>query len=123
MLTHILVPILPDYLTQLDNEVKSYDKPIQHGNQYIPNVFSVFSDIVSKGNQSIGDGVAKDPLWDRIKLNDENSSVGILLATKALVQLIATPFVKSLINSFGYSVTITLGTFVLFLASFGLYFF
>lgn len=61
--------------------------------------------------------VTTDKLWNDNRLNDENSAVGILLATKALVQLIATPFVKNLINSFGYRIPTVFGTFVLFLAS------
>lgn len=70
---------------------------------------------------TVGFVIDTDPLWNPMDINDENSSVGILLATKALVQLIATPIVKSLINTFGYSISLTLGTFVLSLASFGLY--
>lgn len=61
--------------------------------------------------------VAKNKLWNDNKLNDENGAVGILLATKALIQLVSTPFVKSLSNSLGYRIPIVLGTFVLFLAS------
>lgn len=61
--------------------------------------------------------VVQDKLWSDNQLNEENGAVGILLATKALMQLLSTPFVKSLSNSFGYRITIALGTFVLFLAS------
>lgn len=64
--------------------------------------------------------VAKDKLWNDSKLNEENGAVGILLATKALVQLIATPIVRHLINNYGYSKPIVLGTFVLFFASFSM---
>lgn len=51
------------------------------------------------------------------QLNDENSAVGILLAAKALVQLIVTPFMTSLINSYGYRIPTAFGTFMLFVAS------
>lgn len=61
--------------------------------------------------------VVHDKLWNDNKLNDKNGAVGILLATKALIQLIATPFVKSLSNSFGYRIPTVIGTFVLFSAS------
>lgn len=113
------MPILPDYLSQLDNQTQSHDEPLQSENQHHPTVVSGYPNGLATSND---DEVASNPLWNRIKLNDENSSVGILLATKALVQLIATPLVKKLINSYGYSVTIILGTFVLFVASFGRYF-
>lgn len=61
--------------------------------------------------------VSTDKLWNDNRLNDENGAIGILLATKALVQLIATPFIRNLINLFGYRVPTVFGTFVLFLAS------
>lgn len=61
--------------------------------------------------------VVQDKLWSNTQLNDENGAVGILLATKALMQLISTPFVKMLSNSLGYRIPTVLGTFVLFLAS------
>lgn len=61
--------------------------------------------------------VVQDKLWNDNKLNDENGAVGILLATKALMQLISTPFVKTLSNSLGYRIPTVLGTFVLLLAS------
>lgn len=69
-------------------------------------------------NTSFAFDVANDKLWTNIKLNDENSAVGILLAVKALVQLIMTPFVTSLINSYGYRIPTAFGTFMLFMASF-----
>lgn len=65
--------------------------------------------------------VVQDKLWNDNKLNDENGAVGILLATKALMQLISTPFVKTLSNSFGYRIPTVLGTFVLLLASMSTY--
>lgn len=65
--------------------------------------------------------VVRDKLWNDDKLNEENGAVGILLATKALMQLISTPFVKSLSNSFGYRIPTVIGTFVLFLASMSMY--
>lgn len=115
----IAVPILPDYLSQLDNQTRSHDRTNHTENQ---NVSSEFSNRMVIVNQTtVGYIIDTDQLWNPMDINDENSSVGILLATKALVQLIATPIVKNLINSFGYSISLTLGTFVLSLASFGLY--
>lgn len=61
--------------------------------------------------------VKSDNLWMDNKLNDENGAVGVLLATKALIQMLSTPFVKSLTNSLGYRIPTVFGTFVLFLAS------
>ena len=65
--------------------------------------------------------VVQEKLWSNTKLNEENGAVGILLATKALMQLISTPFVKMLSNSYGYRIPTVLGTFVLLLASLSTY--
>lgn len=65
--------------------------------------------------------VVRDKLWNDNNLNNENGAVGILLATKALVQLVSTPIVKSMSNSFGYRIPTVIGTFVLFLASLSMY--
>lgn len=65
--------------------------------------------------------VVRDKLWNDNNLNDENGAVGILLATKALIQLVSTPIVKSMSNSFGYRIPTVVGTFVLFLASLSMY--
>lgn len=65
--------------------------------------------------------IVQDKLWSNTKLNEENGSVGILLATKALMQLLSTPFVKMLSNTLGYRIPTVLGTFVLFLASLSMY--
>lgn len=61
--------------------------------------------------------VKSDKLWNDNKLSEENGAVGVLLATKALIQMLSTPFVKSLTNSFGYRIPTVFGTFILFLAS------
>lgn len=78
------------------------------------------NDTAAAANNSFAFDVASDKLWTNNKLNDENSAVGILLAVKALVQLIMTPFVTSLINSYGYRIPTAFGTFMLFMASFSM---
>lgn len=76
-------------------------------------------------NETLSDNfhfdITRDKLWNDNKLNEENGAVGILLATKALMQLISTPFVKSLSNRYGYRIPTVLGTFVLLLASLRMY--
>lgn len=85
----------------------------------------MFGDEAPSLNQTLDQNfhfdVAHAKLWNGNKLNEENSAVGILLATKAFVQLIMTPVIKTLINSYGYRIPTVLGTFVLFLASFSKY--
>lgn len=57
------------------------------------------------------DGVVKT------NFSDENSSIGILLAMKALIQLIVTPVVGNLTLRWGYRSLVIFGTFCLFIAS------
>lgn len=52
-------------------------------------------------------------------LASENSSIGILLAMKALVQLIFNPIVGNLSTKYGYRLPIVLGTFFLLISSLG----
>lgn len=56
-----------------------------------------------------------------LNIEDENESIAILLATKALVQLIFNPIVGSLSLKFGYKVLIFFGTFNILIASLGEY--
>ncbi|XP_017480971.1 PREDICTED: synaptic vesicular amine transporter-like [Rhagoletis zephyria] len=50
-------------------------------------------------------------------LTSENSSIGILLSMKALVQLIFNPIVGNMTTKFGYRLPIVAGTFLLLLSS------
>lgn len=52
-------------------------------------------------------------------LSGENGSIGMLLATKALIQLLVTPFVGRLTLQLGYRIPIVFGTFCLLIASLG----
>lgn len=117
----ISVPILPDYLSQIDHEFESLQDSLKYKNLYLHYMSTMFEENTNVQNATLPENfhfdVAKNKLWNDNKLNDENGAVGILLATKALIQLVSTPFVKSLSNSLGYRIPIVLGTFVLFLAS------
>lgn len=117
---------MPDYLSQIDRE--SFDQlqeSLKYKNLYLHYVSTLFGNKNPAQNATnLGNfqfDVVQDKLWSDNKLNEENGAVGILLATKALMQLLSTPFVKSLSNSLGYRITIALGTFVLFLASLSTY--
>lgn len=120
------MPILPDYLSQIDQE--SYDnlqESVKYKNLYLHYVSTMFGQMAPIKNETLSENfhfdVAKNKLWNDNKLNEENGAVGILLATKALMQLISTPLVKSLSNTFGYRIPTVLGTFVLLLASLSMY--
>lgn len=121
-----LVPILPDYLSQIDREsFDSLQESLKYKNLYLHYVSTMFGKTTPVENATIPDNfrfdVVRDKLWNDNNLNDENGAVGILLATKALIQLVSTPIVKSMSNSFGYRIPTVVGTFVLFLASLSMY--
>lgn len=132
-LESVSVPILPDYLSQLDeasikNNLENLQENVKYKNLYLHYVSNMFGkqNLVEGSNETLPSSnfqfdVVHDKLWNDNKLNEENSSVGFLLAVKALVQLITTPFVTSMINSFGYRIPAVFGTFGLFAASLSTY--
>lgn len=125
---YILVPILPDYLSQIDREsFDSLQESLKYKNWYMHYVSTMFGRNIPLQNATIPDNfhfdVVRDKLWNDNNLNEENGAIGILLATKALIQLVSTPIVKSMSNSFGYRIPTAIGTFVLFLASLSTYIF
>ncbi|KAL3864705.1 hypothetical protein ACJMK2_006364 [Sinanodonta woodiana] len=77
-------------------------------------------------NESIkgGSGNGTDPgilveriLTIAIKARDENSEVGLLLSSKAFVQLVANPIVGVLCSRFGYAKMLVFGSLVLFVSA------
>lgn len=134
------VPILPDYLSQLhaDQNVnvpkivmyKSFDL------HYVPTILgkhpltgnSMINFTISNGkdgrvDEYILDSGNIDEEINKISLDEENGSIGILLAAKALVQLAITPLVGNLTLRLGYRLPVVFGTFCLFIASLGKLFF
>ncbi|XP_065358519.1 synaptic vesicular amine transporter [Calliphora vicina] len=69
-----------------------------------------------KGNK-MAETMSKDHNNDDANLASENSSIGILLAMKALVQLIFNPIVGNMSTKYGYRIPIVLGTFCLLISS------
>ena len=128
------MPILPDYLAQIDDEsipkeLHDLEDDVRYKSLYLHYMKDMFGsldakytpeqNLTSRNESSFEFDIVKNKLWSNSRLNEENSSVGILLAVKALVQLVATPFVTKLISQFGYCIPTIFGTFCLFLASFG----
>lgn len=74
------------------------------------------NDSVLATDEISGSRTASGDNW----LSGENGSIGMLLATKALVQLLVTPFVGRLTLRLGYRLPIVFGTFCLLVASLGM---
>lgn len=86
-LFHMIVPIIPEVLMELDR----IDDPDKNGNGNIsPNL--AFPD------KNVSDSLSftKQLLQESYKALDENSQVGLLLSSKALVQILANPCVGCL---------------------------
>lgn len=129
----ILVPILPDYLSHLNYDgfvtvpnslvYKSFDL------HYVPTILgkhplagnSIINFTISTNKDKLLEElIAQDVQKDQKEhLGDENSSIGILLAAKALVQLIVTPIVGHLTLRYGYLLPVVFGTTCLLVASLG----
>ncbi|XP_030369564.1 synaptic vesicular amine transporter [Scaptodrosophila lebanonensis] len=74
--------------------------------------------LANVGNHSSGSNVSEyNNSNNSSSLERENGSIGLLLAMKALVQLIFNPIVGNLSSKFGYRLPIVVGTFCLLLSS------
>ncbi|KAG4067246.1 hypothetical protein HA402_000237 [Bradysia odoriphaga] len=127
----VSVPILPDYLSHLNYDgfvsmpnslvYKSFDL------HYVPTILgkhplagnSIINFTISNNKDKLLEElIAQDVQKDQKEhLGDENSSIGILLAAKALVQLVVTPIVGHLTMRCGYLMPVVFGTTCLLVAS------
>lgn len=124
-LTNCLVPILPDYLQSFNNKNQSqvnippsvlykiYDL------HYIPNTLAMSKHPVAGNNikNLTRDQMVRHNTKQEFNVENENGSVGILLAVKAFVQLFFNPIVGNLSGKFGYKNLIFFGTINLLISS------
>ncbi|XP_019561722.2 synaptic vesicular amine transporter [Aedes albopictus] len=116
MLLTVIVPILPDYLGHFysnSNASFSIPKSVIYKNfdlHYVPKLIGATTENVLLKNFT---GTSDQ----QRSLESENGSIGILLAVKALVQLVFNPIVGNVSAKLGYSIPIAFGTLSLFLAS------
>nr|XP_034328336.1 synaptic vesicular amine transporter [Crassostrea gigas] len=103
-----VVPIIPEVLMELDR----IDDPDKNGNESIrPNL------AITDKNISDSLSFTKQLLQESYKALDENSQVGLLLSSKALVQILANPCVGCLSERYGYHILLTVGTVLLLISS------
>ena len=130
------MPILPDYLAQLNNEISALHVPksVMYKTfdlHYVPTILgkhplagsSLINFTISNGKEKLlEDYILENSMDEQTKdnLEEENGSIGMLLAAKALVQLIVTPLVGNLTLRVGYRIPVVFGTFCLFVASIGI---
>ncbi|XP_061195949.1 synaptic vesicular amine transporter-like [Saccostrea echinata] len=101
-----VVPIIPEVLMSSDRNEEST---------------TVGNDSISLGTLShhmnVSLSFTKQLLQESYKALDENSQVGLLLSSKALVQIAANPCVGYLSERYGYIILLAVGTFLLFISS------
>ncbi|KAK7109835.1 synaptic vesicular amine transporter-like [Littorina saxatilis] len=104
-----VVPIIPSFLLHLDKE--AFDEANnQTTAQHVPTNGS-------SSNNLVDESLVKHAFSLAAVADSENSRVGWLLSSKAIVQLIANPFVGPLCSRVGYPVMLFCGCFVIFLSS------
>lgn len=117
----LLVPILPDYIAKLNNESIILTLPMlpdkkEEGLFLSTGILTKHPRI--RGNSALeSTAVRKESYTDNLEA--ENSSIGLLLAVKAFVQLIFNPVVGHYTTRIGYQVPIVVGTSVLLVSSLG----
>lgn len=117
MLLTVIVPILPDYLAGFRDNY-SVPETLIYKNFDLHYVSGILSKHPLTGNSLVNYTInSNEERFKDKKLEDENGSVGILLAVKAVVQLIFNPIVGNLTNCLGYRIPIVFGTFCVLVAS------
>ncbi|GAB0092461.1 uncharacterized protein DMENIID0001_074540 [Sergentomyia squamirostris] len=130
VLLTVIVPILPDFLAQagdgaLPENISTFNVPngmLYTKNfdlHYVPNMLRKhpLAGPNTYYNLSQLTSPATVATVRKVNLDEENVSIGILLAVKALVQLIFNPIVGSSTAKFGYRIPIVFGTFNILLAA------
>ncbi|CAL8333496.1 unnamed protein product [Arctogadus glacialis] len=147
MLLTVVVPIIPTFLYALDHTGSppqitkptpllqpSHSAPLQgsqsqQASQVLePTSFSAVSleedsplpSIPAPGNTNQSDSnttLAASCLQDSLFLEEENVRVGLLFASKAVVQLLVNPFIGPLTNRIGYHIPMFAGFIIMFLST------
>lgn len=111
------VPIIPDYLLNVEmQENARQNRLLNFTNPTKTEVTSASSSkVIHKG--------FKTPIqleWELME--SENGPIGMLLSSKAIIQLIINPFVGHLTGVWGYNLPMFIGTFNLLIAALREYF-
>ncbi|XP_048747879.2 synaptic vesicular amine transporter-like [Ostrea edulis] len=101
-----VVPIIPEVMMEIDKN----EEYVKGGND------SISLDTAS-GDRNVSLTFTKQLLRESYKAVDENSQVGFLLSSKALIQIIANPCVGFLSERCGYHLLLVVGTSLLIITS------
>ncbi|XP_077359889.1 putative vesicular acetylcholine transporter-B [Festucalex cinctus] len=98
MLYMVIVPIIPDYLADLENEQSEHVHVVLHPN-------------ASASQRGNGTGAGPD------KSNNLDVQIGVLFASKAILQLLVNPLSGTFIDRVGYDIPLLIGLTVMFLST------
>ncbi|XP_049615239.1 probable vesicular acetylcholine transporter-B [Syngnathus scovelli] len=96
MLYMVIVPIIPDYLADLENEQSEHVHVVLHPNG------SAYSNGTSAGRDTS---------------NNLDVQIGVLFASKAILQLLVNPLSGTFIDRVGYDIPLLIGLTVMFLST------
>ncbi|XP_057378572.1 vesicular acetylcholine transporter-like isoform X2 [Daphnia carinata] len=110
MLYMVIVPIIPDYL----RTIGAWDTHIE-GGEYVtePNRWHVNT----TGNYSVPGNKSVHLVNGVIVYEGEDAAIGVLFASKAIVQLMINPFSGALIDRVGYELPMMIGLTIMFLST------
>lgn len=133
MLMTTVVPIIPEYLFELDhpNETAEVLSILKANNPFLlqnqslnPNNFDVEDMMIMLTTTPITQSTNKhkyltveERKWKNVQMNKLNTKIGLMFASKPLVQLIANPFIGPLTNRVGYSLPMFAGFVIMFIST------
>merc|ERR1740128_1439742 len=111
MLYMVIVPIVPDYL----RKIGAWDTHIE-GGEYVTDAPRWHSN--ATGNYSIKSNVSSQHLVNGVIVYEgEDAAIGVLFASKAIVQLMINPFSGTIIDRVGYEMPMMIGLTIMFLST------
>ncbi|CAL4122266.1 unnamed protein product, partial [Meganyctiphanes norvegica] len=114
MLYMVIVPIIPDYLRRIG----SWETHLEGGNKIKFNESSVRYWSNSTGNYSITENEVKTKLINQVIVYEgEDTAIGLLFASKAMVQLMINPLSGTVIDKIGYDIPMTIGLVIMFFST------
>ncbi|KAM9312797.1 chromaffin granule amine transporter [Gastrophryne carolinensis] len=136
MLFTVVVPIIPSFLYEKEHvngntSIVQISHPVSPSTPSFASIHSLYDNsmVVSElprvhnnlqvSNSKTQEDLAKNTTCNREKsvLQDENVKVGLLFASKAIVQLLINPLVGLVTNRFGYDMPMFFGFVILFLST------
>ncbi|XP_064080629.1 vesicular acetylcholine transporter-like [Macrobrachium nipponense] len=114
MLYMVIVPIIPDYLRRIG----AWETHLEGGSKIKFNESAIIYFSNSTGNYSFTDTQLKTKIINQVIVYEgEDTAIGVLFASKALIQLMINPFSGTIIDRIGYDIPMTIGLIIMFFST------